>query len=344
VTSLATRTPARALLIGLLATTLALAACSSDPEPRTKAKPSPSPSESESSTPPPPPEPSLLSGRMGVPNGPVYAVKIDNTAKAHPQAGLSKADVVYVEQVEGGVTRLAAIYSSRYPKYVGPVRSARITDVDLFRQYGTVGLFYSGSQNRLADNLRAADLKLVSFDQDHTGYDRASGRPMPYDVIGSFDRLRQRAGKVDKPKAPGYSFGDAPAGGKKATTFTVNYPMARVSGTWAPKKKAWQLSMDGVPAMAAEGGRLTTSTFVVQFTTVRPSVYHDVNGANTPLTETVGKGKALFFRDGQVYEGGWERAKSWKPTTYTIAGEEAVLAPGELWVALLGKDRKVDVG
>lgn len=342
-TARTTRLPARALLTGLLTASLALAACSSDPEPQTKPKPNPSPSASESSTPPPPPEPSLLSGRMGVPNGPVYAVKIDNTAKAHPQAGLSKADVVYVEQVEGGVTRLAAIYSSRYPKYVGPVRSARITDVDLLRQYGTVGLFYSGSQNRLADNLRAADLKLVSFDQDHTGYDRAGNRPMPYDVIGAFDRLRKRAGKVDKPKAPGYTFGDPPAGGKKARTFTVNYPMARVSGTWAPKKKAWQLSMDGVPAMAAEGGRLTTSTFVVQLVTVRPSVYHDVNGANTPLTETVGKGKALFFRDGQVYEGGWERAKSWQPTTYTIAGEEAVLASGEVWVALLGKDRRVDV-
>jgi hypothetical protein len=345
VTSPATRPPARALLTGLLAASLALAACSGDPEPKgARANASASPPASESSTPPPPPEPSLLSGRMGVTDGPVFAVKIDNTAKAHPQAGLSKADVVYVEQVEGGVTRLAAIYSSRYPKYVGPVRSARVTDIDLLRQYGTVGLIYSGSSNRLADNLRAAKLKLVSYDQDHTGYDRANNRTMPYDVIGTFDRLRQRAGKVDKPRAPGYSFGDAPAGGRNAKTFTVNYPMARVSGTWAPKKKAYQLSMDGVPAMAAEGGRLTTSTFVVQFVTVRPSVYHDVNGANTPLTETVGKGKALFFRDGQVYEGGWERAKPWSPTRYTIAGQEAVLAPGELWVALLGKDRKVSIG
>ena len=52
---------------------------------------------------------------MGRPDGPVYAVKIDNTAKAHPQRGLTKADVVYIEQVEGGVTRLAAVYSSTYP-------------------------------------------------------------------------------------------------------------------------------------------------------------------------------------------------------------------------------------
>ena len=166
--------PLRLAALALLALSLVLSACSSDAEPQkqTKAADTPSPS-ATTSTPPPPPEPSRLSGRMGKPNGPVYAVKIDNTGKAHPQAGLSKADVVYVEQVEGGVTRLAAIYSSVYPKYVGPVRSGRITDIELLKQYGTVGLFYSGSQNKLADNLQRADLKLVSFDQDHTGYTRS---------------------------------------------------------------------------------------------------------------------------------------------------------------------------
>jgi hypothetical protein len=142
------RTPLRLAAVATLALALVLAACSSDPQPRkTRASAvSPTPS-ATSSTPPPPPEPSRLSGRMGKADGPVYAVKVDNTHNAHPQVGLSKADVVYVEQVEGGVTRLAAIFSSEYPKFVGPVRSGRITDIDLLKQYGTVGLFYSGSQN-----------------------------------------------------------------------------------------------------------------------------------------------------------------------------------------------------
>jgi len=306
-----------ALLV--LALALVLSACSSDPEPKkTKAADTPSPSASPS-TPPPPPEPSRLSGRMGKPDGPVYAVKIDNTGKAHPQAGLSKADVVYVEQVEGGVTRLAAIYSSAYPTYVGPVRSGRITDIELLKQYGTVGLFYSGSQTKLHDNLQRADLKLVSFDQDHTGYTRSASRVQPYDVIGTFARLRKRAGKVDAPPEMGYTFGAAPAGGKKAASFSVSYPGARVSGVWNAPGKRWLLSMDGVPARAAEGGRLGPSTFVVQFATVRPSQYYDVNGANTPETVTVGKGRALFFRDGQVFEGAWSRPKAGAVTSYTIA-------------------------
>ncbi len=140
---------------------------------------------------------------------------------------MTKADVVYIEQVEGGVTRLAAVFSSTYPKLVGPVRSARISDIDLLRQYGTVGLFYSGSQTPLLPKLQAAPLKLVSFDADRTGYTRQPNRPMPYDVIGDFATLRKRAGKVSTPKAAGYTFGDAPAGGKPATNVSIAYQSAR---------------------------------------------------------------------------------------------------------------------
>lgn len=343
-----TDAPLRASLrrgsIAVLALALLLPACSSHDSSQKTTKPADSPSASATtSTPPPPPEPSRLSGRMGQPNGPIYAVKVDNTTKAHPQQGLTKADVVYIEQVEGGVTRLAAVYSSAYPNTVGPVRSARITDIDLLRQYGTVGLIYSGSQNKLAPKLRAADLKLVSFDQNRTGYVRSPRRPQPYDVIGTFATLRKRADKVSSPPQMGYTFGAAPAAGKAATHVTVRYPFARVDAAWSAKAKRWLLSMDGAPDMAAEGGQLGPTTFVVQYVTVKPSAYHDVNGVNTPQTLTVGSGKALFFRDGKVYQGAWSRKRAGDVTSYTIGGQPATFAAGQLWVALIGRDRPVTV-
>lgn len=271
----------------------------------------------------------------------MIAVKIDNTTMAHPQAGVSKADVVYIEQVEGGVTRLAAIYSSRYPRYVGPVRSARITDIELLKQYGKVGLIYSGAQRRLQDNLRRADLGLVSFDDNATGYRRVAARPLPYNVIGRFDRLVRRAGKADLPRTVGYTFGPPPAEGRKARLFTASYPSARVSGKWTGKR--WALSMDGVPARAAEGGRLSASTFVVQFARITRSGYYDVTGAETPRTVTVGKGKALVFRNGRVYRARWSRPARGKPTTYRIAGKTAVFDRGQIWVALLGNGQPVSI-
>jgi hypothetical protein len=323
---------------------LVLSACSHGETKSVKpAADSSSPSATSSSpSPPPKPKVSLLSGRVGKANGPVYAVKIDNTARAHPQVGLTKADVVYIEQVEGGVTRLAAVFSSEYPKIVGPVRSARITDVDLLHQYGIVGLMYSGSNGALVSKLNNGRLKLVSFDNSRLGYTRSPSRPMPYDVIGNFATLRKRAGKVSTPKAVGYTFGDPPAGGKHATHVSVSFQSALVGAQWSASKKRYLLSMDGAKDMAKEGGQLGPTTLVVQYSKLVPSPYFDVNHVNTPFTKTVGSGKALFFRNGHEFTGKWSRSKASQPTKYTFAdGSPAVFAPGQLWVALLPKGRPV---
>ena len=331
------------IFAALVAVAMLVSGCSGDEPKATKstavqADPTPSPT-----TPPPPPKPATLTGREDHRDGPILAVKLDNTREAFPQLGLKHADVVYIEQVEGGVTRLAAIYSSRLPKYVGPVRSARISDIELLAQYGTVGLIYSGSQRKLVRNLRAAKLKLVSFDDNRKGYARSRARRAPYNVIGTVPTLLKRAGKVDLPTTVGYEFGPEPAGGKAARQFTAQFPGARVGGVWSPGQKRWLLSMDGRKDMAAEGGQLGPTTFIVQFVTINGSRFHDINGAVTPNSRTVGSGKALIFREGKVYDARWSRARASEPTSYTIGGQPAVLAPGQIWIALLGKGRPVSV-
>ncbi len=331
-------------LAALLGAVLLLGACSSDPEPKAD-PPAGSPS-SESATPTPTPTPtptSLLAGRVGLMDGPVLAVKIDNTAKAHPQRGLTKADVVYIEQVEGGVTRLVAIFSSQLPQKVAPVRSARHTDIDILRQYGTVALAYSGSNRGVGRALRKAPLKLLSNDVSRRGYARTSARPAPYNVVGDPAELLKRAGKVAKPKQVGYEFGELPAGGRKATSVTARYPMATVGAVWSKKRAKWLLSMDGRKSMAEEGGQLGASTFVIQYATVKGSRFHDVNGVTSPETETIGHGRALIFRDGRMFKGLWSRKKATAPTSYSIGGQKAVFAPGTVWVALIGRGRPVSV-
>ena len=320
-----------------------MGACSSDPEPKADT-PAPS-ATSASPTPTPTPTPtSLLAGRVGLMDGPLLAVKVDNTAKAHPQRGLTKADVVYIEQVEGGVTRLVALFSSQLPQKVAPVRSARHTDVDLLKPYGTAALAYSGSNRGVGRALHRADLKLVSNDVSHRGFARTSSRPAPYNVVGYPAELLKRAGKgVDVPKQVGYEFGELPAGGTPAKSFTARYPRATVGAVWSKKRSQWLLSMDGNKDMAEEGGQLGASTFVIQYATVKGSKFHDVNGVTSPETETIGHGRALIFRDGQVFKGLWNRKKGADPISYSIGGERAVFAPGTVWVALIGRGAPVSV-
>ena len=107
---------------------------------------------------------------------PVLAVKIDNTRNAQPQAGVELADLVYVEEVEYGMTRLAAIFSSTIPARIGPVRSARITDIDLLAQYGSPAFAFSGAQRKLWPALAKAPFIDVSANKAAEDYSRDSNR------------------------------------------------------------------------------------------------------------------------------------------------------------------------
>jgi hypothetical protein len=137
-----------ATAIGVL---VALVACSGGGSPAAAPSPTASPTATPSPTPsrrpapkPVPPRVNPLTGLPGIPNRPVIVVKIDDTPSGRPQLGLESADIVYVEQVEGGATRLAAVFASRQPGTVGPVRSVRNMEPELLGAYGRPALAYSG--------------------------------------------------------------------------------------------------------------------------------------------------------------------------------------------------------
>ena len=92
---------------------------------------------------------SPLTGLPASSGAPVLAVKVDNSPAGRPWTGVEDADVVYVEPVEGGTTRLLAVFSSRLPASVGPVRSARESDVTVLGAYGRPALAFSGSAPEL---------------------------------------------------------------------------------------------------------------------------------------------------------------------------------------------------
>ena len=323
---------------------LALAACSSS-----NGAGAPSPIAATSSTAPTPsvstsPEiqRSLLSGRPGAKDGPVLAVKLDNTSHSNPHAGLEDADVVYLEEVEYGITRYAAIFSTKIPKVIGPIRSARIADLELLPQYGKLAFAYSGAQHRLRPHIAAAPLYDVSGDKGPYGYWRQSGRYAPYNFFGNGEELLHRAPKAEKPRDVGFTFSDAvPAGGHAVKTVVARWPGATASFTYSKSKDRWLLTMDGSKAMTTKGAQLGGTTVIVQYVNVYDSGYGDKFGGRTPMSDTVGSGKALILRNGRAYSAHWSRPSKLKGTTWTVAGQEFPLDPGQVWVLLLNKHRPV---
>ncbi|WP_344827636.1 DUF3048 domain-containing protein [Actinocorallia longicatena] len=279
-------------------------------------------------------------GKTGMKNR-VLAVKIDNTRPAHPQEGLRSADIVYVEQVEGGETRIMAIFSSHYPKRIGPVRSARISDLHILRQFGKPALAFSGVQSKMKPLIRKAPLYDISQDNGGSAYYRYSGgrpggRSAPYNLFGDVKGFLKQAPRASRPKDIGFRFGPAPSGGKPLKRFTAHWPAEKLTFTWSAKEKRWLTSHNGQPNGAVEGGVLGGRTVVIQYVRTSRSRFHDFLGSYTPYLHTVGKGRAVVLRDGKAWECTWSRPREEDGTTFkTKAGERMTFAPGQVWVAIV---------
>jgi hypothetical protein len=284
-----------------------------------------------------------LSGREGT-NGPVLVVKIDDTTQAHPQIGLEDADIVYIEQVEGGLTRLAAVFSSVIPQRIGPVRSARISDIEIMSQFGRVAFAYSGAQKKLLPVIASANLQdLGAQRQSPTIFTTDPNRTQPYAMVLRADLLMQlvqeKNFQIDSAKNIGFEFGDLQEGGALTTEAVMHWPAATYSATWSAEDARWLLSHNNSVNVADSGVVLGPTTLVIQMVSITPSEYKDKVGGVTPFSQTVGTGKAYVLRDGQRFVTTWDRPSADSGTTFTLAdGAVMNFDPGQIWIALTDRE------
>lgn len=285
-------------------------------------------------------EKNLINGMPGE-NNQILVVKIDDTKVAHPQIGIELADAIYVEQVESGLTRLAAIFSSKLPPLIGPVRSARISDIELLAQYGRVGFAYSGAQSKLRPVLAAANLENLSAERNPPSiYGKDPNRPGPVNMILKPDLLLERANSreetvIDRPTKAPWVFGDAKESQSIASIVKIKWPNARYELRWNADLEKYLIYFADQPNLAASGEHLYADTAIIQLVSITPSIYGDKFGGVTPFTKTTGTGKALMLRDGFSYELTWKRESEEDVTTWLDdEGKIANFKPGRIWVFL----------
>jgi len=292
---------------------------------------------SPSSSPSPAHSPPLLSPFTGEPVrslGPVLAVKLDNDAAARPWTGLASADIVYVLPVEGGLSRLLAIFSSGFPAVVGPVRSARSDDLQLLRQFGRPAYAYSGAAATLLPYIYRTARIVDLYAGRARGYYRDPSRAAPYNLYAHTAQLLAQAHGASTARDIGFRFGPPPPGGKVTRSASVSYPAASFRFTWSAAKGRWLVWVDGSPAVTAGGVRLSAATVVIQHTVVRTSRFLE-NGVRPPYAESVGSGRAVVLRSGRAWTVHWSRPSADGGTTFTtVAGRPATFAPGRVWVVL----------
>jgi hypothetical protein len=258
--------------------------------------------------------------------------KIDNVPQARPPTGLRDADIVYLLPVEGGLSRIFAVFSSHIPRVVGPVRSAREEDIELLKQFGRPAFAFSGAQPRLlpvVEHARIVDLYAGIVG----GYFRSASRIEPYNLYANTRRLLAEARGASKARGIGFRFGPAPPGGKPVTSYSMSYAAASFRFTWSGKDGRWLVWMDGKPAFDADGGRLGGPTVVIQYVKVGTSGFLEL-GQRPPYANTAGSGSAIVLRNGRAYHVHWARPSAAGGTAFTLPnGQRMPFARGQIWVA-----------
>ena len=310
--------------IGLTAMLLVVAACSVNTNPTSTT---------------PPCWRSPLTDMCGNANNPIVVAKIDDVAEARPQFNLNAADLVIVEQVEGGLTRLFAVYQSKSPALIGPIRSARITDTDLAPAFGKPGFAYSGSAARLKPYLLTAQLQLIGAPQGGDGYFRIEDRAAPHNYLAELPTLRTR---IPEPAAAAVTnvrawpiAESSPAQGTPVTEVAVRWPASKKTYAWDGKR--WQMTAGGAPLMTQLDltGRLesvTAQNIVVMGTTLNESPFKDKYGATTPYPNTVGTGSGYVMTQGRLITATWKRETAAElPRWFDTNGDEITLRRGRTW-------------
>jgi len=290
---------------------------------------------------------------------PALVVKLDNVAKARPQAGINEADVVFEEMVEGGFTRFAAVFHSTPADPVGPIRSARSTDIALLAPLYHPLFSYSGANRDFQKLVRESSMVDVGVDNFPGKYFRHKGRTAPNNLFSNSSALHSLATPDAQAPPPLFSYrgdGTRPSEpnckpvSRVQSTFTYQGKTnTTVSYDWDPAANAWTRIQNNSLHVDTAGRKVAPTNVIFQFLTYRDTGYVDSSGAKVPEADVVGSGEAWILSAGYLCPVTWEKRNHHDVTVFRgIDGRYARLLPGRTWVelALVGRgtaaDRPVD--
>lgn len=278
---------------------------------------------------------------------PSLSAKIDNHPSARPQVGLDETDIVFEELVEGGMTRYVAIWHSKLPAEIGPVRSVRPMDPEIVSPFG--GVFaYSGGQVRFVQMMQATPVYNAIHGQPDTAdtFYRTSAKVAPHNVlVRAPELIDQHLDKAAPPQMFQYA-----ASLEESTAVTAGSPLVSVntrfsgfsSPTWewdGTQSKFVRFQTNGAADAASSGNQLSAVNVIVLFVGI--DVIEDI-----PTTRLISQGKGYIATGGSIVEINWSKESAEGPIVLTTTdGSPVLLGQGNTWIELLPNDASdVDAG
>ena len=132
---------------------------------------------------------------------PIVVVKIENDPVVRPQTGLDRADLIFEELVEGGMTRFAVVFQSDLPDEVGPVRSVRHVDVAIAEPIADAFIFSGGAKRTMRFVGRKLPTTISVVTEGGPGMYRKSGLYAPHNLFLNMNEMLQSLAEHDTPSS-----------------------------------------------------------------------------------------------------------------------------------------------
>lgn len=265
---------------------------------------------------------------------PIIAVKIDNEVPARGQFGLDGADVVFEENVES-MTRFIALFHSRQPAEVGPVRSARSGDLYILAAMNRPVLAWSGGNAGVTSWVESAAAagRLVNLSALRFAcYRREASRPRPHNLILSMACARSKSGSAGAARPLfGFQTESAVLTGWQIPSFDLRMDGVRVHWDYDAGTGRYLRSQDGTPHTTAGGVRISATNVVIAYCRHIASPVEP----RSPAPVTVGNGRVVVNTGGVTRTGIWSRPTDTDP--WTFIGDDGLpilLEQGTTWVEL----------
>jgi hypothetical protein len=262
---------------------------------------------------------------------------------------MAQADVVLEIPVEGGITRYALVFQSQDPSTVGPIRSARQSDLNYVPALRAI-LAHVGASESVMQMVRdaAKSGSFVDIDefQHADAFERVTGKVAPYNAYTSGAKLRAAAGDAGRARVdvPTLEFDASPgkAAGKDATSLAIPYTGAgKVSYAFDASAGTYHRTQGGQPTMddAAKKEVMPDNVVVIKTEVKEIPGTADVTGAPSVDFRATGTGAVVILRDGKRFDGKWTRGGTSDLYRFAdSAGATIPLKPGLTWIHIVPED------
>lgn len=260
-----------------------------------------------------------------------FMVMIDNHAAARPQAALAKADLVYEIICEASITRFLAGFHSRDPGVVGPIRSIRYYYLHVARAYDLPLAHVGGSGAALALRAPLGIKSICAITNSGKTFYKEAGCKSPHSTFAKSEAILDAARGQGRALAalPELARGDFVGEGEAAAKLTVSYGKDYwVVWAYDEDENCYRRLVKG----QEDQDRVFKGDNIIIIEAPVKTVRHPQEGVQSEIN-LLGRGKALFIREGKLARGQWSKADPQSHFKYTLEdGSEFVYGQGNVWV------------